>query len=116
MRLFEGTPFDRPPKCERCGELDEVCDCPPESPPAVPLIPPSKQTARLALEKRKRGKLVTIIRGLPSAGGDLPNLLTKLKSACGAGGTLKESDLEIQGDQLERMRDVLGQLGYRVKG
>ena len=112
MRLFEGTEFDRPPRCERCGELEADCQCPPE---AAPLIPPEKQTARLAIEKRKKGKVVTVIRGLPADGNDLPALLTKLKSSCGAGGTIDEDAIEIQGRHLERVRDVLEQIGYRVK-
>ena len=51
MRLFEGTPFDRPPTCERCGQLESNCTCPPLAPPR---IPPEKQTARLSVEKRKK--------------------------------------------------------------
>ena len=113
MRLFEGTEFDRPPRCERCGELEADCHCPPE---AAPLIPPEKQTARLAVEKRKKGKVVTVIRGLEPEGNDLPALLTKLKNSCGAGGTISEDGIEIQGKHLERLRETLGQIGYRVKG
>ena len=86
MRLFEGTQWDRPPRCEQCGELEEDCRCPP-----VPqtLIAPQTQTARVAVEKRSKGKLVTIVRGLPAEGNDLQSLLLRLKTACGAGGTLK---------------------------
>ena len=113
MRLFEGTEFDRPPRCEKCEELEENCKCPPEP---TPLLDPSKQTARIAKEKRKKGKMVTVIRGLPAEGNDLPELLTKLKNSCGAGGTLKEDELEIQGDQLDRVREVLQQIGFKVKG
>ena len=113
MRLFEGTPWDRPPRCERCGELEAECTCPP-APPAR--IPPEKQTARLNVEKRKKGKLVTTVRGLPAEGNDLPALLAQLKSACGAGGTLKDDLLELQGDHRERVRSLLGELGYRVQG
>jgi translation initiation factor 1 len=113
MRLFEGTEFDRPPRCERCGELESDCQCPPE---AAPLIPPEKQTARLAVEKRKKGTVVTVIRGLPVEGNDLPALLTKLKNVCGAGGTISEDGIEIQGNHLVRLRETLGQIGYRVKG
>ena len=54
MRLFEGTPWDRSPSCERCGVLEEDCCCPP--PPKV-FAAPEIQTARLAVEKRKKGKL-----------------------------------------------------------
>src|SRR5688572_21213869 len=112
MRLFEGTPFDRPPRCDRCGQLESECNCPP-APPAR--IPPEQQTARLAVEKRKKGKMVTVIRGLPAEGNDLPELLTQLKSQCGAGGTIKDECLEIQGEHLDRIRDELGKLGFRVK-
>jgi translation initiation factor 1 len=110
-RLFAGTPFDRPPTCDRCGELEEHCVCPPVLPAR---ISPEKQTARLATEKRKKGKHVTVIRGLSAEGNDLPALLTQLKTACGAGGTVKEEGLEIQGSHLDRVREVLASLGYRV--
>ncbi len=113
MRLFEGTQWDRPPRCERCGELEVACTCPP--PPKV-LTPPEKQTARLNVEKRKRGKVVTVVRGLPADGNDLPGLLGRLKAACGAGGTIKEDELEIQGDHQERLRGLLAEIGYRVRG
>lgn len=113
MRLFEGTQWDRPPRCDRCGELVELCTCPP--PPKV-LTPPETQTARLAVEKRKKGKVVTVVRGLPADDNDLPGLLGRLKAACGAGGTIKEDELEIQGDHLDRVRGLLANLGYRVHG
>ena len=113
MRLFEGTQWDRPPRCERCGELEESCTCPP--PPRV-LTPPEKQTARLNVEKRKKGKVVTVVRGLPAEENDLPALLGQLKAACGAGGTVKDDLLEIQGDHFARVRDLLADLGYRVHG
>lgn len=113
MRLFEGTKWDRPPRCERCGELEEDCVCPP---PPKEFTPPEKQTARLAVEKRKKGKVVTVVRGLAADENDLPALLSKLKNACGAGGTLKDDVLEIQGKHLAGIHDLLEQLGYRVRG
>lgn len=113
MRLFEGTPFDRPPRCEKCDQLEEECICPPEPPFR---IPPEQQTARLSIEKRKKGKRVTVIRGLPAEGNDLPELLKQIKDRCGAGGALKDEDLEIQGEQLDRVRETLQQLGFKVKG
>ena len=113
MRLFEGTQWDRPPRGERCGKLEEASTCPP--PPKV-LTPPDKQIARLNVEKRKRGKVVTVVRGLPADQNDLPGLLAHLKAACGAGGTIKDDLLEIQGDHLERLRGLLADIGYRVRG
>jgi len=116
VRLFENTPWDIPPRCDRCGELESVCQCPPAPAPAAPRIPPEKQTARLAVEKRPKGKWVTVVRGLPAVGNDLPELLAMLKNACGAGGTIKDEQLEVQGEHLPRVRDTLQRLGYRVKG
>lgn len=113
MRLFEGTPFDRPPRCEKCDQLEEECICPPDPPFR---IPPEQQTARLSIEKRKKGKRVTVIRGLPAEGNDLPELLKQIKDRCGAGGALKDEDLEIQGEQLDRVRETLQQMGFKVKG
>jgi translation initiation factor 1 len=113
MRLFAGTPFDQPPKCDRCGMLSGECAC---APLPAGRIPPQQQTARLAVEKRRKGKVVTVIRGLAAAGNDLPELLGKLKSQCGAGGTLREDCLEIQGEHLERLKAALSDLGYGVKG
>ena len=74
------------------------------------------QTAHLTIEKRKRGKTVTVIRELASHGNDLPGLLTILKNKCGAGGSLHDDHIEIQGNQLERIRTELQQIGYKVKG
>ncbi|HVX62338.1 MAG TPA: translation initiation factor [Pirellulales bacterium] len=113
MRLFEGTPWDRPPRCDRCGQLEVECVCPPEPPRR---IPPERQTARLTVEKRPKGKLATVVRGLPAEGNDLAGLLTQLKNACGAGGTVKDETIELQGRHLERVREVLRQIGYRVSG
>jgi translation initiation factor 1 len=113
MRLFEGTQWDRPPRCERCGKLEDDCDCPALS---KKLTHPEKQTARLAVEKHKKGKLVTVVRGLPAEENDLPELLAKLKTACGAGGTLKDEVLEIQGNHVNRICDLLAEVGYRVHG
>lgn len=115
MRLFSGTQWDREPQCERCGQAEAQCQCPP-LPAAVTTIPPNQQTARLSMEKRKKGKLVTVIKGLTATGNDLPALLSKLKISLGAGGTLEGEDLEIQGEHLERVRQLLSQIGYKVKG
>ena len=111
MRLFEGTPWDRPPRCERCGQLEADCVCSPAPPER---IPPGQQTAKLAIEKRAKGKIATVVRGLDA--GDLPDLLTRLKSSCGAGGTIKDGAIEIQGRHLDRIRETLEQIGYCVRG
>jgi len=114
MRLFEGTPFDRPPVCDVCGKLEAECECLPEN--LTSTVPAQKQTARLSIEKRKRGKRVTLIRGLSADETDLEHLLKQLKDRCGAGGRIDDGVLEIQGSQLEAVRRLLSEIGYRLKG
>lgn len=58
---------------------------------------------------------MTVVRGLSAADNDLPALLTQLKSACGAGGTIDGDTLEIQGEHLDRLRTLLAGLGYKVR-
>jgi translation initiation factor 1 len=113
-RLFAGTPWDRPPACDRCGRLESECACPPPV-PAVKRVPPELQTARLMTERRAKGKLVTVIAGLDPAGNDLTELATRLKNACGAGGTMKDGQIELQGDHLQAAERVLQAIGYKTK-
>ncbi|MGV2333620.1 MAG UNVERIFIED_CONTAM: translation initiation factor [Planctomycetaceae bacterium] len=56
-----------------------------------------------------------MVRDLNPDRDDLPGLLTLLKSACGAGGTITEGLLEIQGAQRERVSSELLKLGYKVR-
>jgi len=110
MRLFEGTEFDVPPRCESCEKLIADCECPP---PAEPVVPPEKQRLRIQTEKRKKGKKVTVVRDLHPSN-DLANLLTDLKNHCGSGGTIKDGTVEIQGDHLERAKKFLSERGYKL--
>lgn len=80
-----------------------------------PKLSPAKQTASIAVEKRKKGKMVTVIRGLAAADNDLPALLTELKNTCGAGGAVKDDTVEVQGSHMERVKAVLIKIGYRVR-
>jgi translation initiation factor 1 len=58
--------------------------------------------------------VVTVVRGLPT-GPVLLDLAANLKRLCGAGGTVKDGALEIQGDHRERLADHLQAKGYAVK-
>ncbi len=72
-------------------------------------------TIRIFRERGGRnGKVVTVIRGLPP-GAALRDLAADLKRLCGAGGTVKDGALEIQGDHRERLAGHLRGKGYTVK-
>lgn len=63
----------------------------------------------------RNGKTVTVIHGLPERGPALEARLSELKRLCGAGGTVKDGVLEIQGDHRERLAARLRALGHTVK-
>ena len=63
----------------------------------------------------RNGKTVTVIHGLPERGSALEARLSELKRLCGAGGTVKDGVLEIQGDHRERLAGRLRALGHTVK-
>ncbi|MDX2231369.1 MAG: translation initiation factor [Leptolyngbyaceae cyanobacterium bins.349] len=82
----------------------------------VPDLPPNQQQIRVeASSKGRKGKTVTIIRGFQSNADTLADLLKKLKTQCGAGGTLKDNEIEIQGDHKQKIVQYLIQLGYKAK-
>jgi translation initiation factor 1 len=115
MGLFDGTQWQRPVRCETCGKLDAECDCPAPAPLRPAQLAPEKQIARLAVEKRAKGKFVTVVRGLAAADNDLADLLKRLKAGCGAGGSIDGDVLEVQGKHVERIKETLQAIGYRVK-
>ena len=63
----------------------------------------------------RNGKTVTVIRGLPERGAALEARVAQMKRICGAGGTLKDGVVEIQGDHRDRLAEHLRALGHTVK-
>ncbi len=83
-------------------------------PMAAPGVP-NDGTIRVLRERGGRhGKVVTVIRGLPP-GAALLDLAADLKRLCGAGGTVKDGAVEIQGDHREHIAGRLRAKGYAVK-
>lgn len=82
-----------------------------------PIYPSAtSQMARIRRERKGRGgKTVTVVGGLQHDAQTLDTLLRKLKQICGAGGALKDGELEIQGDHRERITTALQTMGYTVK-
>jgi translation initiation factor 1 len=70
---------------------------------------------RLRLERRASGRVVTVVSGLPGTPLEVAALAKTLKSACGAGGTVKDGQLELQGDHRDRIEASLAARGLRSK-
>jgi translation initiation factor 1 len=69
-----------------------------EPEPKTPRPAPPQRGIQIRLERRASDRVVTLVTGLPGSGAELARLLRALKSACGAGGTVKRGVLELQGD------------------
>jgi translation initiation factor 1 len=76
---------------------------------------PKKIIVRLDRKKRA-GKSVTLIEGLPLSPERLETLLKQIKAEHGTGGTMKDGVLEIQGDHCEAVAARLERIGYKVSG
>ena len=62
--------------------------------------------------KQRKGKVVTVISRLP---GDLKELQKELQIKCGAGGSVKNGNIEIQGDHRDKIALILKEKGFKVK-
>jgi translation initiation factor 1 len=102
-------------KCPGCGWPLRDCKCSTRLGKSEPV--PNRVVAKLRLEKKGRGgKSVTVVYGLPDNETFLRDLSQELKRACGAGGSVIEGGVELQGDLRERVRAALEKKGYTVKG
>ena len=102
-------------KCPVCGWPQRNCQC--SSRRGATEAVPTRVVAKLRTEKKGRGgKTVTVVYDLPQNPEFLKELSQDLKRACGAGGTVVEDRVEIQGDLRERVREALMKRGYVVKG
>ncbi len=80
-------------------------------------FPPEKQSVHIFLQtKGRKGKKVTVASGFKHAPDKMKLLAKELKQACGAGGTVKNDVIEIQGDKRRQVAQFLLQRNYRVKG
>ena len=106
---------DRGRICPTCGWPVDHCKCSRTNQRDVAV--PDKVVAKLRLEKAGRGgKTVTVVYDLPRNTVFLKDLCTALKRGCGTGGAVADDTVEIQGDHRDRVRELLQQRGFVVKG
>jgi translation initiation factor 1 len=110
-RVVYDSDIGRLDRCARCKRRQENCICQP-----VRQQPRGDGIVRVSRERSgRKGKTVTMVRGLPGTAADLAQLATTLKRLCGSGGTVSGDDIEIQGDHRERVAARLTELGHKVK-
>ena len=97
--------------CPTCRKPFTACTCRTRA-----AVPAGDGVVRVSREtKGRKGKGVTVITGVRLAPDALQQLATQLKQLCGAGGTLKDGVIEIQGDHRERIVVALSARGLQVK-
>lgn len=63
----------------------------------------------------RRGKQVTVVKGITHNPQVIEKLEKKLKSQLGTGGTTKGKIIEIQGNHVEKVKEILVKEGYEMK-
>ncbi len=113
-RLVYSTDGGRVDICPTCGLPYKRCQCS-KSTPATS-SKKSDDIVRVMRDRKGRGgKTVTVINGVMGSEAELTTLAQQLKKLCGSGGTVKDGNIEIQGDHCEKVMAKLTASGYKVK-
>jgi translation initiation factor 1 len=83
-----------------------------DSTPEETLLP-KQQRLKVRLDtKHRSGKAVSLVEGFSGPVSDLEDLGRKLKTHCGTGGSVKDGQIIIQGDQRDKITQYLLKNGY----
>lgn len=89
--------------CPKCGLPKQACVC--------EQIVKSSQRIKVTTEKKRYGKIVTIVTGF-GKGIDVRNITKNLKNELACGGTFEGDAIELQGDHRKRIKEILVKLGF----
>jgi translation initiation factor 1 len=81
--------------------------------PPVPAAPDDGWIRVWRMKAGRGGKTATVVTGVPSS--DLERLAVELRRLVGAGGAVRDTAIEVNGDHRERIQKRLTELGFRVK-
>jgi len=93
--------------CPVCGLPEELCMC--------EEIAREQQRIKIFSDRRRYGKVVTIVEGIDAADIDVEDLAKKLKTKCAAGGTVKDGRIELQGEHKKKVQQALEEIGFTVE-
>ena len=88
--------------CPRCGLPEELCVC--------DEMTREGQRIRIRSDKRRYGKIVTLVDGFKDV--DVDKIAKDLKKRLACGGTSKDDTVELQGNHIHRVKGVLISMGF----
>jgi len=91
--------------CPKCGLPKQACVC--------EQIAKSSQKIRIATDKKRYGKIVTVVTGF-EGGVDVKGVAKTLKNELACGGTYKDGAIELQGDHTKKIKEILVKLGFEA--
>ncbi|MFA5953789.1 MAG: translation initiation factor [Candidatus Pacearchaeota archaeon] len=89
--------------CPKCGLPIQACVC--------EQIVKSSQRISVRTDKKRYGKLVTIVSGFDKEV-NIKKIAKSLKNELACGGTVKDNEIELQGDHSKKIKELLIKLGF----
>ncbi len=89
--------------CPKCGLPKPACVC--------EQIIKSSQRIRITNDKKRYGKIVTIVSGFDNTI-DIKKIAKELKNGLACGGTVKNQTIELQGEHSKKIKPILVELGF----
>jgi len=91
--------------CPKCGLAKEFCVC--------ETLTKEEQKIKIYSERIRFKRFVTMIDGL-SSDVDKKGLAKELKTKLACGGTIKDGKIELQGQNKERVKELLVKMGFNA--
>ncbi|MDD3861021.1 MAG: translation initiation factor [Bacteroidales bacterium] len=85
-------------------------------PEEIETLEPSKQKLKVYIDRKQRkGKSVIVVEGFIGKTDDIETLAKEIKIKCGTGGSVKDGQIIIQGELIEKVKNYLLSKGFNVK-